>query len=76
MQNNGVPIDTERDLLIKLAIDVRYIRSAIDEIKEKLNEHEERINKLEEWRAYILGASAVIAVLVSVIITLWRIGGI
>jgi len=78
MQNdsNGVPIETERDLLIKLATDVGHIKRAVDELKQDIKrtneEYDRRIGKLEEWRAYVLGASAVVAFLISVIMSLWR----
>jgi|GEM_PF-1678108 ribosomal 50S subunit-associated protein YjgA (DUF615 family) len=71
-KDNGIPIESDRDLLIKLATDVRYIREAIDEVKETVGGHDTRISKLEQWRAYILGFSAAVAFIISIIVSSWR----
>jgi len=72
-KNNGIPIESERDLLIKLATDIKYIKESIDDIKELQGNLDDRIDNLEQWRAYILGFAAAIACVVSFLVSLlWR----
>ncbi|RLI76002.1 hypothetical protein DRP05_13735 [Archaeoglobales archaeon] len=70
--DNGIPVESERDLLIKIATDIKYIKEDIAEIKEMQKSLDDRISSLERWRSYILGFSAAIALVVSLIISLWR----
>jgi len=76
MQNNGIPIETDRDLLIKLATDVKHIKKTLEELKEDVkrvnDEYDDRISRLEQWRAYVIGASAVIAFAISILFSITR----
>jgi len=67
---------SDRDLLIKLATDVEYIKASIDELKKEREECEDkcnrRIGKLERWQAYVMGIAAGISFIVAVAVSLWR----
>jgi len=47
----------------------KMILDKLDIHCKRLDNHEERIERLERWKAYVLGAAAVIAFIVS---ALWR----
>ena len=74
--DNSIPIKSDRDLLIKLATDVENIKNTLEELKENIRsfncEYDERISRLEQWRAYVIGASAIIALTISILFSIWR----
>lgn len=90
MQDNGIPIDSDRDLLIKVATDVKHIREKIIELAESnektytllsnrcdciekdVKEAKTRIEKLEQWRAYVIGIAAVITFVIMVLAELFQ----
>jgi hypothetical protein len=65
-------MDDTREMLGRIDERTMEILRRLSCIDEKLKNHESRISKLEQWRAYILGGAAVIAFLISSIIGLWR----
>jgi|Deesub1362A_J573_1020465.scaffolds.fasta_scaffold00761_13 hypothetical protein len=69
--DNGIPIESERDLLIKIATDTQYIKKDIREIKEVHKTHDDRLGSLERWRAYVLGFAAAISFVIYLVFSLW-----
>ena len=64
-------MDTERELLGRIDERTHEILRRLNQINGKILDHEERISKLEQWRAYILGAITVIATIISLIVAYW-----
>jgi len=65
-------MDTDaRELLGRIDERTHEILRRLDQINGKIFDHEKRINKLEQWRAYILGATAVAATVISFLISIW-----
>ena len=58
----------ERELLARIDERTEMILKKLDVHCHQLNDHEKRISKLEQWRAYILGAAAVVAFIISVLL--------
>ena len=50
-----------REMLGRIDERTHEILRRLDQINGKISDHDKRIGKLEQWRAYILGASAVIS---------------
>lgn len=64
-------MDTERELLGRIDERTHEILRRLNQINGKILDHEKRISKLEQWRAYILGAITVIATIISLIVAYW-----
>ena len=62
--------ENDHDLLVRIDERVGDIQKDIVDLKDGLTTHAKRIGALERWRAYILGVSGVIAVVVSVVVKL------
>lgn len=62
---SGQPSD--HDLLLRIDERVRTIKDDIEELKVALSQQYERIERLERWRAYVLGFAGAIALVVSVL---------
>ena len=57
----------DHDLLVRIDERVGDIQLDIEELKAGISTHCKRIGALERWRAYILGASGIIAFVVSIV---------
>jgi len=63
---------SDHDLLVRIDERIEVIRKDIEEMKDAIANHNKRIRILELWRAYVLGAAAVIAAMISIIVGLVR----
>ena len=61
---------SDHDLLIELKKDVEYIRSKLTYLCEWENNYDRRLRYIEQRLAYVLGASSVVAVVVSLVVGL------
>ncbi|MHC1596785.1 MAG: hypothetical protein ACXQT3_00560 [Methermicoccaceae archaeon] len=62
----------DHDLLVRIDERVEVIHNDIEEIKGTIASHNRRLGVLERWRAYVLGAAAVVATLISIMVGLLR----
>ncbi len=60
----------DHDLLVRIDERMGRVQEGLTEIKETLSMHDKRLSALERWRAYVLGAAAVVAILISIIVGL------
>ena len=62
----------DHDLLVRIDERVEVIHTDIEEMKKEITSHSRRLGVLERWRAYIVGVSTTIAVLVALITGYFR----
>ena len=55
---------TDHDFIIEMHTDMKYVRKDVGELKDEFKAQDGRISKLEQFRWYIIGAAAVVAVAV------------
>ena len=60
----------DHELLVRIDERVYSIQKELENINRKIGEQYERIEKLEQWKSYVLGAAAVIGVVVASIVSL------
>lgn len=62
----------DHDLLVRIDERIEVIHNDIEEIKDTIANHSRRLGVLEQWRAYVLGAAAVVAAFISIIVGIMR----
>jgi len=62
----------DHDLLVRIDERIEVIHNDIEDMKGTIASHSKRLGVLEQWRAYVLGAAAVVAAFISIIVGLLR----
>ncbi|MHC1602062.1 MAG: hypothetical protein ACXQS4_02405 [Methermicoccaceae archaeon] len=62
----------DHDLLVRIDERIEVIHNDIEEIKGTIANHNKRLGVLEQWRAYVLGAAAVVAAFISIMVGMLR----
>ncbi|MHC1597231.1 MAG: hypothetical protein ACXQT3_02830 [Methermicoccaceae archaeon] len=62
----------DHDLLVRIDERIEVIHNDIEEMKGTIASHNKRLGALEQWRAYVLGAAAVVAAFISIIVGMLR----
>jgi len=60
----------DKELLTEIATDVKWIRQELEDFRDEINNHEERIRDLEKFKYEITGALIFISSAIGVIIAL------
>lgn len=60
----------DHELLVRIDERVYNIQKDLEIMNKKISEQYERIEKLEQWKSYVLGAAAVIGVAVATVVSL------
>lgn len=71
-----IPLHSDRDLLVKLATDIDYIKTSMDAMTTERDECEricnKRIGKLERWQANVIGVSATVSIIITLLASIWK----